>query len=504
MVSKGVAVSGSSWHLKHPLPEVKLNEESVLSYCKCSTWPARPPPRTLGFFESLEDRRLLTVSQDLVAQLTPYQNALNNTLDVATKLPLIGNQLADLQKWNTVFQDSLTSLASKVDSLTNGRFDLAVPLPAFSDTFTFDLGLDAFLQVRTSGGVSASITPVLNVGFNLNDGVPSLDPTKTGLDINFAIGLPNFELTASLNGFLYAKAVDAGTTFSGKLGFTFDTGFRIQPSFAGDAHVRLGLSLSLVDPALNASFNPRFFTDFELDWGFDTQGSALKVPQIAFRKFSLDADSFMQGFLGDTVKGVQKFTKPLQPFIDMFEQPVPIMSAFDGSETMGDLFLKGAGLSQEQQDRFEMMVRITKAVNNFDFSGTTGGAVINFGDIQLSGDARAAGQFLFDTSALDNVIDDIMNSPVLQEVQDKLETLANYAGFNANAGFKYPLLEKPGPVIGSLLTGQPEVMFSYSTGRQHFDLGASVGFGIPDVLGVFLDAGSSLMPTCPSATIRLG
>ncbi len=188
--------------------------------------------RTLGFFESLEDRRLLTVSQDLVAQLTPYQTALNNTLDVATKLPLIGDQLADLQKWNTVFQDSLTSLASQVDSLTNGRFELAVPLPSFSDTFTFDLGLDAFLQVRTSGGVSASINPVLNVAFNLTDGVPSLDPTKTGLDINFVIGLPNFELTASLNGFLYAKAVDAGTAFSGKLGFTFDTGYHIQPHFA--------------------------------------------------------------------------------------------------------------------------------------------------------------------------------------------------------------------------------------------------------------------------------
>ena len=273
------------------------------------------------------------------------------------------------------------------------------------------------------------------------------------------------------------------------MGFNFDTNFGIEANFSGDAHVRLGLSLSLVDPALNASFNPRFFTDLELDWGFDTQSDQLKVPVIAFRNFSLDADSFMQGFLGDTVKGVQKFTKPMQPFIDMFEQPVPIVSSFDSSETMGDLFLKGAGLSEEQQDRFNTMVKIVKAVNTFDFSGTTGGAVINFGDILLTGDARQTGQFFFDTTQLQGVIDDIMNSPALQEVQEKLETVAEYVGFTADAGFKYPLLENPGPVIGSLLTGQTEIMFSYSTGRQHFELGASFGVGIPGLLGFFLNAG---------------
>ena len=440
-------------------------------------------------FEILEERAMLSVSQDLVAKLQPYQNALNTALDVMTSLPLVGDELSQLQEWNTVFQDSVNSLASHVDTLTNGHFELAIPLPSLSKTFTFDLGLDAFLQINTSGGVSAAINPVLNVGFDLTNGVPSLDTTHTGLDIGFVIGLPNFQLTASLNGLLYAKAVDAGTTFSGNLGFNFDTNFGIQSHFAGDAHVRLGLSLSLVDPALNASFNPRFFTDLELDWGFDTQSSQLKVPVITFRNFSLDADSFMQGFLGDTVKAVQKYTKPMQPFIDMFEQPVPIVSSFDSSETMGDLFLKGAGLSEAQQDSFNTMVKIVKAVNTFDFTGTTGGAVINFGDILLTGDARQTGQFFFDTSQLQGVIDDIMNSPALQEVQEKLETVAEYVGFTADAGFKYPLLENPGPVIGSLLTGQTEVMFSYSTGRQHFELGASYGVGIPNLLGFFLNAG---------------
>src|SRR3954453_9884959 len=81
----------------------------------------------LAAFEVLEERAMLTVSQDLVAQLQPYQNALNNALDVMTSLPLVGEELSGLQEWNTVFQDSVTSLASHVDSLTNGHFELAIP-----------------------------------------------------------------------------------------------------------------------------------------------------------------------------------------------------------------------------------------------------------------------------------------------------------------------------------------------------------------------------------------
>jgi hypothetical protein len=53
--------------------------------------------------------------------------------------------------------------------------------------------------------------------------------------------------------------------------------------------------------------------------------------------FGLEADSFLQGFLGDVVTTVQKFTKPIQPFIDIFQTPAPILSAFDSSETIGTL-----------------------------------------------------------------------------------------------------------------------------------------------------------------------
>ena len=117
----------------------------------------KAPHRRRPGFEVLEERAMLSVAQDIVNQLTPYQNALNTALDVMTSLPLVGEELSELQEWNTVFQDSVTSLASRVDALTNGHFEFAIPLPSLSETFTFDLGLDAFLQVNTSGGVSAAM-----------------------------------------------------------------------------------------------------------------------------------------------------------------------------------------------------------------------------------------------------------------------------------------------------------------------------------------------------------
>ena len=247
--------------------------------------------------------------------------------------------------------------------------------------------------------------------------------------------------------------------------------------------------MSFVDPSLNASFNPTFRTNLNLDWGIDTQTNQLLAPSVTLVNFGLDADSFLHGFLGDIVTTVQKYTQPMQPFLDMFDTPVPIVSAFDSSETMGDLILRGAGLTQLQQDRFQFAIQIIKSVNSIDLSGSTGGAVITFGNIVLTGDPRNAGGFGFDTSQITNVIGNIFNLPALDELQESLETVANYVGINANAGFKFQLLENPGPVLGGILTGQTQTMFSYETGRQHFELAASAGVGIPDLVGIFLKAG---------------
>ena len=349
-------------------------------------------------FESLEERALLSVAQDLQTQIQPYQSAINTSLNVSTSLPLVGHQFESLQQVTTLLENTLADLQQATQGVADGHHQIAIALTTISHTFTFDLGLDALLQVSTSGGVAGSITPTLNIGFDVSGTSATLDVAHTNLDLGFSLSLPDFQATMSFNHFLYAHAVDQGTNFAGHLIFGFDDGGSISPQFSGDAHIRLGLTLSFVDPTLGASFNPTFRTDFQLDWGLDTASNQLKIPQIALKNFSLDADGFLNGFIGDIATTVRKYTKPLQPFIDTFETPVPILSAFDSSQTIGDLLLQGAGFSQDQQDRFDLMVKVIKAVNTFDLSGTTGGALLEFRRYQSDRrDARqqrrAAGKF---------------------------------------------------------------------------------------------------------------
>ena len=64
-------------------------------------------------------------------------------------------------------------------------------------------------------------------------------------------------------------------------------------------------------------------------------------------------------------------------------------------------------------------------------------------------------------------------------MKDDLQSFASDAGLTSTEGFQFPLLDDPAPVLSGILTGQPKDMFTFSTGREHFDLSASVGVGIP-------------------------
>ena len=272
-------------------------------------------------FKALEKARDAQYRAGPAKRYRTYQSAINSALSVATSLPLVGHELTGLQDLNSLLQNSLQSIIDNTNNIGNGEVQLAIPLGSISHTFTFDLGLDAFIQLSTSGGVAASITPTLNLAFNNQNGNVTLDTANTNLDIGFSLSLPNFTAKGSLHGILFAQAVDQGTNFSGDLKFGFDADGTVTPEFSGNAQIRLGLSLSFVDPSSNASFNPTFVTQLVMDWGFNSQSNQLAAPTIELKNFGLDADSFMHGFLGDIVTTVQKYTEPLEPFINTLDTP---------------------------------------------------------------------------------------------------------------------------------------------------------------------------------------
>ena len=262
-------------------------------------------------------------------------------------LPLVGKQLAGLQEFTTILQDAESNIASQTQSIANnGHYQLSVPLAALAKSFSFNLGLDAFLKATASGNVSAAITPTLNVGFDFQNGVVSPDAGETNLDIGFDLTLPNFTGTFSLSNVLYVHAENAsGTDFHGDLTFGFDANNQLTPQFSGDAKILMALSISFFDPSAGASFNPTFKTTLDIDWQIDSQTNELKAPSISLDKFGLDADSFLHGVLGDVVSTVQKFTKPIEPFVDFLQTQVPIMGFFGKHETFANLLEDGAGVS---------------------------------------------------------------------------------------------------------------------------------------------------------------
>lgn len=357
--------------------------------------------------ERLESRELLSVAHDLATAIAPYQTALTAALNAATQLPLVGKQLNQLSEFTTELLNAEEAISGQVGGLvSDGHHQVVVSLPPLSKTFSFSLGLDAFLKATATGDVSASIQPKLTIAYDVSGGSATFDAGQSRFDIGFGLSLPGFQGTFSLNGLLFTKAVDAGTSFNGDLGFRFNSGADLTPEFSGTANVQMGLAMSFADPALHPSFNPTFRATLAMNWGFGSDNQ-MAAPSIALRNFGLEADGFLHSFLGDVITTVQKYTKPMQPFFDIFQTPVPILSAFNSGETFGDLMLKGANVSPVQEALFKTMVKIVSAVNTIDLSGSTGGAVIPFGSVSITGDPRLPGGFGFDTSGLSNAIDSI-------------------------------------------------------------------------------------------------
>ncbi len=139
--------------------------------------------------ELLEDRAMLSVSQDLATAIAPYQSALTTALNVATQLPLVGHQLTALSELTMVLQNTQASIDTQTQSITaNGHYNMTVPLPGLSKTFSFNLGLDAFLQATAVGSVHADINPSLihRLRFDERFGRRSMSGRRE-LDVGFNI-----------------------------------------------------------------------------------------------------------------------------------------------------------------------------------------------------------------------------------------------------------------------------------------------------------------------------
>ncbi|HEV8604724.1 MAG TPA: calcium-binding protein [Tepidisphaeraceae bacterium] len=422
-------------------------------------------------------------------------------------------------------------------------------------TWTFSLGQELHLPVSFDLGLPVlglkSDSPMdltLNWGANLGFGIDfehgfyfviDDDASNPELTVDATLDLPSItgnllflKITAEDNhpgddlGVHFNLDLQGGT--DDKLGLADLLDLDADVSLTGEANIDLGLraGINAGDKinGKNVSALPTIVADFKLQATMNlssasdaTNNSPFDLDYVAFEDIGLDLGTFFSDFLRPLVKGIQEVTDPLQPFIDVFTSPIPVISDLAGQPvTLLDI----AGLFGEvDPSMIEAIANIITLVNSIpDVSGTI---VLPFGDVVLVdntagfGPASGTNFNLFDDHAMDEVRDP--NTPLsgLGHFGDAIggfgdldtalgsnpEIPAGVSSFTSDLGkgnfgdfISFPFLNDPSQILGALF-GRPFTLvtldlppftfgFTYS---QFFPIIGPLGASITGSLGAKFD-----------------
>jgi Ca2+-binding RTX toxin-like protein len=300
---------------------------------------------------------------------------------------------------------------------------------SYSQSLPFDLGVPA-LGLHSADGVTVGINWNLNVGFGLDytHGFYFLlgDAAHPEVSVKAFVDLPS-DITGNLLFFkvnvkdntpntpgvtddatanLSLDLSDGGDPSNRKITLdqlgNLDVAFNASASANIDVHITAG-----IDPGSNVSGKavaalPKIVTDFKLDWTFDAlHPSDGGLTFVGFKDIGLDLGSFFTDFLKPVIGGIQDVTKPLQPFIDVFTSPIPVISDLAGQPVT---LLDVASLFGEvDPDMLDAVANLITMVNSIPVDA--GNIVIPFGDVTLLDTSvnPTPGFNLFDPNGLDAV-----------------------------------------------------------------------------------------------------
>ncbi len=242
-------------------------------------------------------------------------------------------------------------------------------LPADAAEIPFDFGFPGLRLATKDGGIKADVAWQIDVGFGLSleEGfyivTDADDPNDAGDgEISLAVTVDTPDLSADI-AFLGVE-IDSDNSDTAKPALRADgvtarqdaeLSLTLEIDLPDDGSGKLGLSNLLdVDPVdflpeLQATVDlywrlqtapefggasagdgtlPTLLATLDVTWdatlsasGFSSSGLA-----VAFEDVQLDLGSFLEDFLGPIIAEVQKYTKPLQPIIDIVSTPIPGIS----------------------------------------------------------------------------------------------------------------------------------------------------------------------------------
>jgi MBG domain (YGX type)/Bacterial Ig-like domain (group 3)/Putative Ig domain/PKD domain/RTX calcium-binding nonapeptide repeat (4 copies) len=363
------------------------------------------------------------------------------------------------------------------------------------------------LSATGQGGVQAGVSFDYELAFQYDDTPNAADPVSLddkarladGHQLEFGLGAsltkdPVTGKPASLTvniGFLTGTLTDAG-----------NSGFHLTVSadnlsqspdvnLNGMADMNLALKVGLGDDANLPSLK----TTFTLHWGFDSSrpdNDPANEPSAEFGTVQLDFGKLVTNILEPIVQDIQYATQPLQPLIDVLNEPLPGLSdvsravgqgditVFTVADTVGaafglgpvlDAIHKGADLvSRFNSLKAQEGSDLALSLGNFDLSSS--------GDLRQGRDADS----LVDQAA--STLSDLAEAvhtgdlPTFDSVDDLISAVGKFSGNSFDVQF--PILENPASIIGDLLLGRDTNLVTIDA-----QLNVSVPLLVPVPLTVF-------------------
>ncbi len=402
----------------------------------------------------------------------------------------------------------------------------------------FDLGIPG-LGIETKGEINVTLTWDLDFGFGISfaDGPYLIVDDPDELKLTIDVDLTGVSLTGKL-AFLQLSATVVDDDFSASfavnikneqdasdrnLSFTEIGSIGLEALLAANAYVDLDLALELnrdlVGSSVASGF-PKLTSGFVFDWGFDLTsitdssfGNAIAegLKLVEFQDVSLDLGSFVNDVLGPIVSKIQTVTKPVQPLIDVFTTPFPVLDDFGLEITLLDL---AAAYGTVNPDMIYAIADIITFINDIELGvdsieitllesfpvfddGTsthrTGSSVLEFdlwdADLDLSSTSidsvfsqlEQGIKDLFGKNWFSNTLSSLAGEAA-DIMKDAVKTSSGSKG-----GFAFPIMEDPSQVIG-LLMGRPAVLVTYDMPPLEFEFEWSQFFSIWGPLGVSINA----------------
>jgi Ca2+-binding RTX toxin-like protein len=303
----------------------------------------------------------------------------------------------------------LTKLASLVETERVFTFVIDLDVDLSIQATDVDLNLEVFaLSIENPVTVDLDIDFTFGIGVSMSDGFFfQVDPDDPDLAVALAVTLPDkikaqlflLQLTADNNrpgvpNLTGSFSVDvlSGGAVADRIGFTDLGSLDFDVNFGAAALLDFELDLGVPNAGANGGIGfPSVKADFEFAVGFGDLVDAEhpENPLLSLGNLRLDIGSFLEDTIGPFLSDVYDILAPLDPFIDVLTDPIPVLSDLFGPTSLLDVAAQFGLVDASLVTALEVIDQLLDFAEKID-SISAGEFTIIEGAIRMGGDGAGA------------------------------------------------------------------------------------------------------------------